>query len=146
MRIWRSLGGERGQATVLIVCVLPIFILLMGWSIDVGRVLAAKTELAKATDIAAQEVAKGIDMNVACSTGEQLNQDVGADAGWWVRENLNGLCGGVLESVGTQRGERYVRVESEARVPLLFCGLIGKRETAIKAHAFGRLRVVKRAP
>lgn len=141
--IARMVCGERGQVTVLVVAFLPIFILLMGWSIDIGRVLAAKTELAKATDIAAQEVAKEIDLNTAAATGEQRYILANDNVKYWVRENLHGLNGGKLTHVGIEQDLKYVYVESEAEVPLIFSALTGKTSISIKARAIGRLRSIK---
>lgn len=137
------LGEERGQVTVLVVCFLPVFILLMGWSIDIGRVLAAKTELAKATDITAQEVAKEIDLNTASVTGEQSYIIANESAEYWLRKNLHGLNGGKLTHVRIEQDSKYIYVKSEAEVPLFFSALTGKTSTSIKAQAIGRLRVIK---
>lgn len=137
------LRGERGQGTVLIVAFLPIFILLMGWSVDIGRVLAAKTELAKATDIAAQEVAKEIDLSAAAATGEQKHVFATESAQYWVCENLHGLNGGRLTRTSVEQDLKYIYVGSEAEVPLFFSALTGKTSTSIKARAIGRLRTIK---
>lgn len=139
----QNIKGERGQVTVLVVMFLPIFILLMGWSIDIGRILAARAELGKATDIAAREVAKEIDMTRATVSGEQERIDLSSSTEGWVISNLQGLAGGTLNRVTIEQDTKYIYIEAEAAVPLLFSALTGKTKTVIKARGVGRLRTVK---
>ena len=143
IKLVQNVKGERGQVTALVVMFLPIFILLMGWSIDVGRILAARAELGKATDIAAREVAKEIDMTRVSVSGEQERIDLSSSAEGWVRSNLQGLTGGTLNRVTLEQDTKYIYIEAEATVPLLFSVLTGKTKTAVKARGIGRLRTVK---
>jgi hypothetical protein len=122
---------------------LPIFILLMGWSIDIGRILAARAELGKATDIAAREVAKEIDMTRATISGKQERIDLSSSAEGWIKSNLQGLNGGTIDNVTLEQDEKYIYIEAEATVPLLFSALTGKTRTTIKATGIGRLRTLK---
>jgi hypothetical protein len=133
--------NESGSTTVLVVAILPVVFLLMGLSIDVGRIIAAKAELYKASDVAAREIAKEINVREASQTGQIIRGVDDADAGEWVDKNLDGLCGAELLDVKVVNSEVYVEVESRARVPLLFSGLINKRSTTIRATGLGRLKV-----
>lgn len=126
---------------MLVVAFLPIVLLLMGLSIDAGRVLAAKAELYKASDVAARKIAEDIDVRDATETGKGVNYSTDEDARVWVDKNLNGLCGGELLDVEVVNTEVYVEVESRAEVPLLFSGLINRRSSIVEVTGIGRLKV-----
>ena len=132
---------QTGSVTILVAGFLPIMLLLMGLSIDVGRVLAAKTELYKASDVAARELAEEIDVAKAAESGRQVRLTDDADARRWVEKNLDGMCGARLLDVGVVNNEVYVEVESRAEVPLLFSGFAGRRYVAINVTSIARLKV-----
>ena len=56
---------EKGSALVLIVIVIPIFLLVTGMVIDIGRAFIIKEELNKACMIAAEEASKCINIDIA---------------------------------------------------------------------------------
>lgn len=128
--------------TILIVAMLPVMLLLMGWSIDVGRVLAAKTELYKAGDIAAREMARRIDMEEASATGGQERELSDTAARELVDRNLDGLNGGRLGDVIVVEDGENVKVICSAEVPLLFCGLIRRKSENISATGLGRIKTL----
>ncbi len=131
--------NEKGNTTVLMVVLMPVFILFMGWSIDVGRVISAKVELYKATDIAARELAKDIDMSEASESGRQVRLDMKQKARDYIDKNTEGLCGGKVVAVQV-RGD--VRIVCRAEIPLYFS--LGKiKTTRIKVQSLGRLRKIK---
>ncbi len=132
---------DLGSVTVLVVAMLPVVLLLMGLSIDAGRVMAAKAELYKASDVAAREIAEEIDLLKAAESGSQINKSSDADAREWVEKNLDGLCGADLLDVKVVNTEVYVEVESRARVPMPFSALINRRSVIIKTTSIGRLKV-----
>ena len=137
----RDLPTENGSTTILVVAILPVVLLLMGLSIDAGRIMAAKAELYKASDVAAREIAEEINLADATETGLARNDAEDADAREWVGKNLDGMGGAELLDVKVVNTEVYVEVESRAKVPLLFSGLINKRSTIIKTTGIGRLKV-----
>lgn len=142
MKVLKQLTrDEEGSTTVLVVAFLPIVLLLMGLSIDAGRVLAAKAELYKACDVAARKIAEEIDVRDATETGKGVNVSTDEDARIWVEKNLNGLCGGELLGVKVVNTEVYVEVESRAEVPLSFSGLTNRRFSIVKVKGIGRLQV-----
>ncbi|MFA5867813.1 MAG: Tad domain-containing protein [Actinomycetota bacterium] len=132
---------QEGSITVLIVAIMPVVLLFMGWSIDAGRVMAAKAELYKASDVAAREVAEEIDLREAAESGSRNNYASDEDAMEWVEKNLDGLCGAELLDVKVVNTEVYVEVESRARVPLLFSALVNKRSMVIRTTSIGRIKV-----
>lgn len=136
---------ENGQVTVLIIYMFPIFILFVGWSLDIGRILAAKGELYKACDIAAHEVAKEVNNDIANSGGQTyLLPERQTSAAWWVQQNISGLCGGTLTGVMISGDKsvnpRVITVEATADIPMLFIQMIGIRHTTIKCTGKGRTR------
>lgn len=138
-----QISDEKGQTTVLIIVLLPVIILLLGWSVDIGRVLAVRAELFKASDIAAQEVAKEIDIREAQLSGRKSWPEMEVQAEYWVNQNLENLAGGRLTQVNVKSDERFVYVDTQARIPLIFSVLAGRREAHIRARGIGRLRKIK---
>jgi hypothetical protein len=131
---------ERGSTTVLVVAMLPVVLLLMGLSIDAGRIMAAKSELYKASDVAARKIAEEIDMREASETGQKASVATDDDAREWVEKNLDGLSGGRLLDVNVVNNEAFVEVDSCAEIPLLFSGLISRRSTVVEVSSIGRLK------
>ena len=117
--------SQQGSTTVLVVALLPVFLLLMGLSIDIGRVLAAKSELYKASDLAVRELARRIDVTEAAASGNQVRYITDVYAEDLVEENLDGLAGAALTSVSAADNGTYVLVESEAEV---LCRSLALRE------------------
>ena len=136
-------NDSRGSVTVLIVAVLPVLLLLMGWSIDVGRVLAVKTELYKAGDIAAREMAKRIDMEAASADGRQERELSEAKARELVENNLDGLSGAKLTDVQVIESGVNIKISCAAEVPLLFCGIIGRKSEKVSATGLGRIKILR---
>lgn len=142
----RDLNNECGSATVLVVMFLPVALLLLGWSVDAGRVMAAKVELYKATDIAAHELAKEIDVREAARTGEQVRHDLSERARDYVDHNVEGLGGGRVVDVSVEESSTYVQVTSSAEVPLFFSYLTGRDLAVIIIRGSGRLRRIRERP
>lgn len=137
--------SQKGSTMVLVVAFLPIMLLLMGLSIDAGRILAAKAELYKASDVAARELAEEIDTREASETGQTTNRSTDEDAATWVEKNLDGMCGAELLNVEVVNTEAYVEVKSRAEVPLLFSGLVNRRSIIIEVTGLGRLKIYRLA-
>jgi Flp pilus assembly protein TadG len=138
-----SFTGQSGSVTVLIVAFLPVLILVMGWSIDTARVLTAKVELYKATDLAAREVAREIDLKRAAKTGEQYRTELDVKAREQVLKNLDGLVSGKVMEIDAYESASSIRVTSSAEIPLVFSGLAGKERTTITVTGIGRLMMVR---
>lgn len=133
---------ENGSVTILVVAMLPVLLLFMGWSIDVGRVLAAKTELYKAGDIAARKMAKRIDMEQASARGVQERELSDELALELVEVNLDGLAGGTIIDVAAVEQGANVEITASAEIPLLFCGIIGRKSQTITATGMGRIKTL----
>ena len=136
-------NGQSGSVTVLVIALLPVFILAMGWSVDTARVLAAKVELYKATDLAARELARELDLNKAAQSGEQDRIGLETKVKERVVKNLDGLTSGKLVNVEVEDLSSCVRVTSTAEIPLVFSGLAGREKTTIRVTGIGRLMIIK---
>ena len=139
-KVKNGCGGQGGSTTVLVVAMLPVFLLLMGLSIDIGRVLAVKTELNKASDMAARELARRIDVTEAAESGNQVRHITNVYVKDLVEENLDGLAGAALTDVSAADNGKYVLVECAAEVPLPFSGIAGRKSAKIKARSAARLK------
>ena len=131
---------QGGSTTVLVVALLPVFLLLMGLSIDMGRVMAARVELSKASDLAARELARRIDVTEAAESGSQVRHITDVYTKDLVEENLDGLAGAALTYVSAADNGEYVLVVSVAEVPLPFSGIAGRKSAKITARSAARLK------
>jgi Flp pilus assembly protein TadG len=131
---------ETGSVTVLVVAFLPILLLMMGFSVDAGRIIAAKTELYKASDIAARELARRIDVVSASETGLQVREVTNEDAAVLIEDNLDGTCGATIEDIEVENTETHLSVTCRADVLLLFCGLINRKSATISVTGLARLK------
>ncbi|MBL7060728.1 MAG: pilus assembly protein, partial [Actinobacteria bacterium] len=60
---------NKGSVLVIIAVLLPVFILLLGMIVDIGRALTYKEEINKACMIAAEEATKSVDIEAAENLG-----------------------------------------------------------------------------
>ncbi len=139
-RLLKKSRAEEGSVTVLIIAFLPVLLLLLGLSIDIGRILAAKTELYKACDIAARETARRIDVVEASVTGNQRRGVTTEQVTAFVEENLNSDRGVRIESVDMVSTDTHVTVTCKASLPLLFSGLINRHASTITVTGMARIK------
>lgn len=116
---------------------------MLGWSLDTARVLAAKVELYKATDLAARELAREIDIAKATSAGQIDRAALEANAGEQVRNNLNSLGSGEVTDIQVEELSSTVIVTSTAEIPLVFSSLAGLKRTTIRVKGLGRLVTIR---
>ncbi len=131
-------SGERGQALVLVVVMLPLFLSLVGLAIDGGVVLNERRLLQNVADGAARAGAMQLDEGAyRQSSGTAVVLDTGAARAAAV-EYLLSRASDVEASVVADPGRVVVRVSRE--VPLSFLRLVGIRTTRIEATGPAELR------
>ncbi len=142
-QLHRLIKKEDGNASILFIAFMPILILMMAWSIDVARVLTVKTELYKASDAAAHEVAMSVDMNRLTQTGsEEYTADLQSIAAERVGDNTSGACGSSVTSIEARLVGNTIEIETQAVVPLMF-NLTGDREVTVVSIGSDRVRRIR---
>jgi Flp pilus assembly protein TadG len=126
-------GGEAGQALVWTVVMLPLFLAVVGLSIDAGTVFDARRDLQNVADSAAQAGAMQIDQGVyRQSSGQTVVLDATAAraaAGQYVASQGGGMVGAI--TVGPQT----VVVRVSRSVPTGFLRLVGIGSVCITGTA-----------
>lgn len=133
-----SRRGERGQALVLVVVMLPLFLSVIGLAIDGGVALSERRLLQNLADGAARAGAMQLDEGAyRQSSGTAVVLDTGAARAAAV-EYLGSRAEGLEASVAADPGRVVVRVSRE--VPLSFLRLVGIRTARIEAAAPAEVR------
>ncbi|GAH42090.1 unnamed protein product [marine sediment metagenome] len=91
----KQIKYERGSYAIISVIMIPIFLLIAALAVDMSILFAARSELLKASDIAAIEVSKYLDLEQTQITGDVVVRSGYANyAIDWVLYNFNNKFGG----------------------------------------------------
>ena len=141
--------SKKGSALVVVAILLPVFILIVGMVVDIGKAMVFKEELSKACMVAAEEASKCIDIKAAQELGvnrlasnypdiiyEYFNKN------YEIKDytSVNYLNYSVIESVDNPK---YIEVYCEAEVKCFFLKIVGINNILIHSRALGRLRRIK---
>ena len=144
-----SIDSNKGSVLVIIAVLMPIFILIVGFVIDIGRAFMYREEINKACMIAAEEASKCIDIGAAQELGINRLEDNYPDViVEYFNKNyksvddctINDLDYNVIESTDNPK---YIEVYCEANVKCLFLKIISINDITIHTKANGRLRRIK---
>lgn len=128
---------------------LPIFILVLGMVIDIGRSLAYKAELSKACMVAAEEATKTIDMITAQGQGiNKLDEKYRMTASDFFYANIEdyenaGAEELEIEVFGAEDDPRSIEVRCTGSSKCFFLKIIGISDVDVTGKAIGRLRRIK---
>ncbi len=143
------LGNNKGSILVTVALLLPIFILVVGMVIDIGRAFLYKEELNKACMIAAEEASKSIDLEAAQNYGiNKLSDDYVDVINEFFYRNYKDSPDLSLNFVGHNiiggsDNPKYIEVLAEADVKCFFLKIISIDNITIHTKANGRLRRIK---
>ena len=145
--------NEKGSYAVLAIIMIPIFLLIAALAVDMSILFAARVELLKASDIAAIEVSKYLDLDLVQTHPEGyviIKSDYTDYATDWVLYNFNNKFGGSLDdvdvrfsSVDSNINPEIVYVKSVANIPLYFAKIAGMSSTYVVVEGSARIREVK---
>ncbi len=131
-------GEDAGQAIVWVAVMLPLFLAIVGLTIDGGIVFSARRELQNVADSAARAGAMQIDQRVYReSAGQQVVLDTGA-AQDVALSYVAGQRGAL--SAGVSVEPRGVIVQVERDVPTSFLRLVGIQSAHVTATAPAQAR------
>jgi len=142
-------GNNKGSVLVLVAMLMPVFILLTGFVVDIGRAFLYKEEINKACMIAAEEASKCIDMEAAQNLGiNRLEPDYPDIIYEYFYKNYENPAGCAIKSLDYNVIEsidnpKYIEVYCEADVKCFFLKIISIENITIHTKANGRLRRIK---
>ena len=142
-------NSNKGSILIIVALLMPLFIMLAGFVVDIGRAFVYKEEINKACMIAAEEASKFIDIEAAQEFGLNKLEDDYSDIinEYFYRNynngsycNINYLSYNITDSIDNPK---YIEVYCEANVNCFFLKLISIDNIAIHTKANGRLRRIK---
>ncbi len=149
MNIIKKLKNEEAGTLITSAMLLPIFILLIAFIVDIGGALMLKENLYKACLISAEEASKAIDMEKSQIDGlNNLNADYENIVNYYFSKNfltignasLNFLDCTVVNSI---EDPKYILVKAESQYKTFFLKTIGIEKINVHSQAQGRLRKIK---
>jgi hypothetical protein len=145
----KNLKDEKAGTLIFTAMLLPIFILLTAFVIDIGGSMMLKGDLYKACLISAEEASKAIDMEKSQDDGlNNLSAGYKSVADYYFSNNflpmgnvsLNSWDCTVLNSI---EDPKYILVKAESQYNTFFLKIIGIEKINVHAQAQGRLRKIK---
>lgn len=128
---------------------LPIFILLAAFVIDIGGSMMLKGDLYKACLVSAEEASKAIDMEKSQVDGlNNLSADYKNVAEYYFSKNFLPMGNTSLISwdcavLNSIEDPKYILVKAESQYKTFFLKIIGIETINVHAQAQGRLRKIK---
>lgn len=144
-----NLSVNKGSILILIALLLPVFMLLVGFVVDIGRVFLYKEEINKACMVAAEEASKCIDIEAAQTLGINKLADNYPDIIYeYFYKNYENNTGCSIKNLGYSivdsiDNPKYIKVYCEADVSCFFLKIISINNITIHTKANGRLRRIK---
>src|SRR4030066_2491270 len=123
-------NSNKGSILIIVALLMPLFILLAGFVVDIGRAFAYKEEINKACMIAAEEASKCIDIEAAQEFGLNKMVDDYSDIinEYFYRNynngsycNINYLSYNITDSIDNPK---YIAVYCEANVSCFLLNII----------------------
>lgn len=140
---------ERGSLLVSMAIIMPIFILLIGFIVDIGRALVIKDNLNQACMVAAEEAVKCIDINKASEDGIVILSDNYEEiAIKYFKDNLKENNFLDIVYIGCEVSDsidnpKYITVSSRAKMRCHFLKMVNINTIEINSFANGRIRRIK---
>jgi Flp pilus assembly protein TadG len=149
MIIIKKLKNEKAGTLIISAMLLPVFIMLIAFVIDIGGSMMVKEELYKACLISAEEASKAIDMEKSQANGlNNLNTDYKAVVDYYFTKNFLSMENASLSSldcavVNSIEDPKYILVRAESQYKTFFLKIIGIEKINVHSQAQGRLRKIK---
>ena len=150
MRFFISkIHSKEGSVLTFFAVLLPVFLIMLSFVIDIGKAFILKSELNKACLIAAEEASKCIDLEKAQNFGINVLQDdfhiILKDffqKNYAQKNNfsITSLDYRVVDSIDNPR---YIIVTCQARSECFFLKVFGIEYIDVNASGIGRLRKIK---
>lgn len=142
-------NNNKGAVLIIITMLLPVFMLITGFVVDIGRAFLYKGEINKACMVAAEEASKCIDMEAAQSLGINKLEDNYPDIIFeYFYKNYHDSASCHINYldynvIGDIDNPKYIEVCCEANIRCFFLKIISIDYIIIHTKANGRLRRIK---
>lgn len=142
-------GSNKGSVLIIVAMLLPVFMLLTGFVVDIGRAFLYKEEINKACMIAAEEASKCIDMEAAQTLGVNRLEDNYPDIIYeYFYKNYSNPTGCSIKYldyniIDNMDNPKYIEVCCGADVSCFFLKIISIENITVHTKANGRLRRIK---
>lgn len=143
------LKNEKASSMILSAVLLPVFVMLIAFVIDIGGSMMLKEELYKACLISAEEASKAIDLDKAQTEGlNNLNADFEQVINDYFQKNFKPVKNASLsnldyEVIDSIENPKYILVAGEVQYKTFFLKIIGIENINVHSQAQGRLRRIK---
>lgn len=145
----KKIKNEKAASMILSAMLMPIFIMLIAFAIDIGGSMMLKEELYKACLVSAEEASKSIDLDKAQIYGlNNLNTDFEIVINYFFQKNYLPMKNSSLshlnyEVVNSIEDPKYILVTGESQYKTFFLKIIGIENINVHSQASGRLRRIK---
>jgi hypothetical protein len=140
---------KKGSILVLVIILLPVFLLILGMIVDIGRAFVLKEELNKACMIAAEEASKCIDIEAAEYSGKNnLSSEYTEVIDYFFYSNYEKNPYSRIKHLehniyGGAGNPKYIEVSSEAEIDCFFLKIISIKNIKVHSEANGRLKRIR---
>jgi hypothetical protein len=149
MILIKKIKNEKAGTLIISALLMPIFIMLAAFTIDIGGAMMLKEDLYKACLVSAEEASKAIDMEKSQTYGlNNLSTDYKSVIDYYFNKNFlpmgNASIGQLdCKVVNSIEDPKYILVEAESQFKTFFLKIIGIEKINVHAQAYGRLRKIK---
>ena len=149
MILIKKFKNEKAGTLIITAMLLPIFILLVAFIIDIGGSMMLKGDLYKACLVSAEEASKAIDMEKSQADGlNNLSADYKNVAEYYFSKNFLPMGNASLSSLdctvaNSIEDPKYILVKVVSQYNTFFLKIIGIEKINVHAQAQGRLRKIK---
>ena len=144
------LKNETATVLITVAILMPLFMLIIGMTVDIGRAFVHKEEINKACMVSAEEAAKEIEVLAAQQTGFTRLDTQGAQkiAAEYFNRNYLQKPGCSINDfncsvIDESSNPKYLQVNCQAKVDCLFLKMFGIKIIKINSAANSRLRSIK---
>lgn len=139
---------QKGNVLIMTALLMPLFLMLCGMVIDIGRAFAFKAEINRACMISAEEAAKEINIDIAQQSGssriagnyaDTINKFFYLNIGQADNFSIKSLEYDVVDSVSFPK---YINVYASAEINCFFLKLVGIERITVNSHGSGRLKKI----
>lgn len=149
MILIKKFKNEKAGTLIITAMLLPIFILLVAFIIDIGGSMMLKGDLYKACLVSAEEASKAIDMEKSQADGlNNLSADYKNVAEYYFSKNFLPMGNASLSSLdctvaNSIEDPKYILVKAVSQYNTFFLKIIGIEKINVHSQAQGRLRKIK---
>ncbi len=148
VKSYSNILTQKGNVLIMTAVLMPLFLMLCGMVIDIGRAFAFKAEISRACMISAEEAAKEINIDIAQKSGSSsLTGNYSNTINRYFYLNISEPDNFSIKSidynvVDSTSLPKYIDVYATAELNCFFLKLIGIDSITVNSHGCGRLKKI----